>query len=338
VDAERLAAYLAGELDADEIADVESALARDPALRADLDAMRRADEALAAVPPTELPEGVERRLHAAVGQELTKLLASDAPAVAPADELAARRARRRWVPALAAAAAGVALLAVIGIGLTGAGDDAGTDEVAMSSLDEADSDDAGAAEAALPLPGDAPTVVAGDRDLDDAAADDLLASEELRAVTVQELDAELGSSLAGAWRSSLAAVASDAPVTEEAEPFGAEDLDEDTAADDGDAAEDTETAEDAELGRGAEPAGPLRLLADAPLTDDDRQAVSRCVAELVAGDSAAVPAYVELGSYLGDPAVIVGLVTLDPATDAYTRAEVWVLDRDDCQVRRFSQA
>jgi hypothetical protein len=35
--------------------------------------------------------------------------------------------------------------------------------------------------------------------------------------------------------------------------------------------------------------------------------------------------------------VVVGLVTYDPTTDAYTRPEVWILSREDCQLLRFSQ-
>jgi hypothetical protein len=346
VDAEHLAAYLAGELDADGSAAVEAALARDPRLRADLEAMRRADAVLGSLPATELPPGFESRLRAAIDDELATLLrgehrtAPQGPPAVATDDLAARRTRRQrsWFPAFAGAAAAVVVLAgvAIGVGVLGGGDDEdATADTAMTleSYADAEMDDAGEAEdgMALPAPGDGPTIIASDRDLDEAVSDELLASIELEAVTERGLDAETGRSVGADWRAALSALGPrggaaderaetelDEPVLEEAAPA---DEDEDTEETAGDTAGDT----------------PVRLFADGPLDDAALAAADRCLAEVLDADGDAIPAYLEVASYLGEPAVVVGLVTFDPDTAAYTRPEVWVLSRDDCQVRRFSQ-
>jgi negative regulator of sigma E activity len=347
VDAERLAAYLAGELDADETVALEATLARDAGLRAQLTAMRHADEALAALAPTELPEGFERRLRAAVDIELAAQLqpahaADDAPAThrratSRSDELAARRERRgwSWLPAFAGAAAAVAVLAavVVGLGpLGGAGDDA-ADTMMTLEADDADGAEEEMAAEALPGPGEAPTLVVGDRDLDEASADELLASIELQAVADQALAADTGRTIATAWGDALRlavpggfeAGATAAPGT--------------TSQDDAEMADDTDTDTDEPPAGTPEQriAGPVRLLADGALEEEDGEAVTRCLDEVLAGGVDAIPAYVELASFEGEAVVVLGLVTFAPATGGFTRPEVWILDRADCQVRRFSQ-
>jgi hypothetical protein len=349
VDAERLAAYLTGELDADESAALAAAIARDPRLRAELDAMQRADAALGSLAPTDLPDGFESRLRAAVDTELSTILrpheAERAASVEAAsvdhdttthrwtDQLAARRARRArsWVPAFAGAAAAVAVIAVVGIGvgvLGGGGDmdDAAGDAEMMLDADDAD----GSAEVgmmAAPGPGEGPTVISQGRDVDDDLADELLASIELEAVTDLALGADEGGSFGARWRDALAdfstgvgdTPAGDADVAEDAPQM---ESDEDTAA-----TSDRSFVEDVTV----------RLFADAPPSDEELAAADRCLAEVLAAGTEAIPVYLELASYQGEEAVVVGLVTFDPATEAYTRPEVWVLAREDCQVRRFSQ-
>jgi hypothetical protein len=349
VDAERLAAYLAGELDADESAALAAAIARDPRLRAELDAMQRADVALGSLAPTDLPVGFESRLRAAVDTELSTILRPhEAEGTAPVetasvdddrtthrwtDQLAARRARRArsWVPAFAGAAAAVAVIAVVGIGvgvLGGGGDmdDAAGDAEMMVEADDAD----GSAEVgtmAAPGPGEGPTVISQDRDVDEDLADELLASIELEAVTDLALDADEGGSFGARWRDALAdfntavgdTAAGDADVAEDAPQM---ETDEDAAA-----TADRSFVEDVTV----------RLFADAPPSDEDLAGADRCLAEVLTAGTEAIPVYLELATYQGEAAVVVGLVTFDPATEAYTRPEVWVLAREDCQVRRFSQ-
>jgi anti-sigma factor RsiW len=348
VDAERLAAYLAGELDADETAAVEAALARDPAVRASLEALQRADAALASLPATELPAGFERRLRAAIDEELaTQLRPADAPATADArtsarphgeparDELASRRARRtpRWMPALAGAAAAVAVIAgaVVGVGvLGGGGDDADTGTGTMMTLEADDADGAEAADV-LPGPGELPTLVVGDRELDDDLADELLASAELQAVAQRGLEPAEGRSLGDSWRRAFAGFTA---VQSQTESGLSDDA---AAADRPDAAEDTdEEAAASEDLSALERSGGVRVLADGPLSEADNEAVDRCLTEVLSGGDA-IPAYLELATYDGEPAVVIGLVTFDPASGTFSRPEVWILDRQDCQVRRFSQ-
>lgn len=71
---DRLAAYAAGELHAEERAAFERALERDPDLRAQLAAMRRADAALDAFPAPEPPEGFDDRIDAFVTSVLADTL------------------------------------------------------------------------------------------------------------------------------------------------------------------------------------------------------------------------------------------------------------------------
>lgn len=121
---EELAAYAAGDLDADERAAIEAQLARDPALRRRLERIERVDALLAGLPDVTPPDGLRERLD--------ERLRADT--VAPQqDELAQRRTARRrvWRP-LAIAAAAAAVIAVIGVGagtiMRGGG---GTAEVAL---------------------------------------------------------------------------------------------------------------------------------------------------------------------------------------------------------------
>jgi hypothetical protein len=349
VDAERLAAYLAGELDADEAAALAAAIARDPRLRAELDAMQRADAALGSLPPTDLPAGFESRLRATLDTELSAILhphgaerstsagatagtaaAEDTTSHRWTDQLAARRARRTrsWVPAFAGAAATVAAIAVVGVGIgvLGGGDD--TDDVAGDMEMTLDADDADGSEEAgmmaAPGPGEGPTVIAQGRDLDDDLADELLASIELQAVTDLALDADQGLSLGAGWRDALAS-------------FSTADADTDAVDTDEDAPR-METDEDvATFDRTFADDVAVRLFADTPPSGEDLAAADRCLAEVLAAGPEAIPVYLELATYQGEESVVVGLVTFDPATEAYTRPEVWVLAREDCQVRRFSQ-
>ena len=146
--ADRIAAYLADELDDEQRRAFEDDLARDAALRADLDAVRRADDALAAQAPTPLPAGAEERLWARLTPELEAAYQPDAPVAAPeertftaagGDELAARRGRRSppWT-AIGGIAAAIVAVAVVSVGILDPGrtDDA-VDSLATDSPDDA---------------------------------------------------------------------------------------------------------------------------------------------------------------------------------------------------------
>jgi anti-sigma factor RsiW len=326
--ADRLAAYLAGELDADERTALEGELGRDPVLRARLGALRRADDALSALRSPEPSPGFDARLRAALDPVLREVLEAPgsrsvaAEAGNPADELTARRAqreRRSWVPALVGVAAATAVL--VGGGLVagtlqqGGNDEASVAMDAMESLDGAEEDDERSMTLeAAPATTDGPTIVVSDRDLSADDADAVVGSAELGAVIDRQLDATSGTQFAASWRAALApgaAMAADEPAPESDDVAGA------------DAAPEVATADRQVLGN--------------ELTAEDEQAISRCLDELLAGAPDAIPVYVEVASFEGAPALVVGLVTIDPATGDYRRPEVWVLARSDCQVLRFSQ-
>lgn len=96
-DAERIGAWLDGDLDAGEAERLERRLADEPALRARVERIRAVRERLAGAEGTEVPEGF-------VGAAVER---ATAPAEAPVVPLWRRRA---WVPAAAAAAILVGLL------------------------------------------------------------------------------------------------------------------------------------------------------------------------------------------------------------------------------------
>ncbi len=102
---ERLAAYLADELDPGERAALETELTRDPALVARLERLRRAEQMLSSLHPVEPPPEFSRRLRTAVAEELRRSTVEERPTPS-------RRALR---PLLAAAAA-AAVVAVVGVG------------------------------------------------------------------------------------------------------------------------------------------------------------------------------------------------------------------------------
>jgi anti-sigma factor RsiW len=350
---ERLVAYLDGELDPDARRAVEEELAVDAALRADLAAVRRADTVLDGLRSPTPADGFDARLLAALeptiaevlrrdpeaaadptdatdraGEERDTARATEAGAARPwtataathgpeidttlEDELAARRANRptsatpRWATVAAGVAAAVLLLAGGGLVLTnllGSGDDA-DDGAAFDTMAESDDagDDAVESGPAAGLPG--PEIVRSERDLDAGAVDALLSSGALATFVDAALDPVAGGDVARDYRFQLGAGEPEASV--ESEPGASEESEQDRSTDDADVADDTDP-------------------------------IGRCVAEVTRDAPAAIPVYVELASFEGTPVVVVGLVTVDPATGAYTRPEAWVLDRASCQPLRFSQ-
>jgi hypothetical protein len=321
---ERLAAYLAGELDADETAALEAELARDPSLRARLEAIRATDAALAALPAVALRQGFSERLRTAVQVELDDQLGGADGTGGAGNDLATRRAHRTapgttgtrsWWPQIAVAAA---VLAIAGIGLTqlttGAGDEGGT---AAESGGDAGALDAAAAP---PAPDAGPTVVAVGRSFDAASLRDLADDERFTEVVAQGLTG--------------------ADATEAANEFNARIADDDggspTSGSDGE-----ETAADAPMSAEAETeeqAGGFGLRTVGEVSPEDLEAVNACLPELVeAARTAVIPVYAELATFDGQDAIVYGLVGNDPAQETYARVELWVVGRGDCQVLHFTQ-
>jgi hypothetical protein len=350
---ERLAALLADELSPAERRALEAELARDPDLRAQLEAMRRADAALGAEARTTLPDGAQSRLLAALTPTFDEVLAPDPDAAptdappteaAPTDELAARRrtaTRRTWLTAVGGVAAAVAAVAVVlpNLGGLSGGDDAETADVAMEAGDAETLDtEADASAGGFP---DGPTVTGGDRELDEAGADELLAAPELDAVATGGLAPEDAAAIGADWAARLGATPA---VAADSVPFSSEESD-DTGAAEGEAADDGSSTDDAateeapadEAQAESDRAGSVGGLRVGPDVDDEALAdVARCLEVLLATGDVAIPVTAELVVFGGEPAVAFGLVSQD-ADGQVERREVWVLDRASCEVRYFGQ-
>jgi negative regulator of sigma E activity len=310
VDDERLADYLAGELSPDEQAAVEAQLAGDAALRRRLERMREADEALSSLSSPPPRAGFEQRLQDALRDELERATASshaEETVGGAGDELAARRSRRArpsWPVALGGVAAAVALLAVVGIGvsqLAGTGDEA---EVAL---------DADEAPEGVAVDEDGPVLLAGDRDLGDEELEALFDDPRLAGLADRGMPPDEGARLAEAFRARFA--------DDEAMRMSA------TASTD---APQAETMDDA--GPESE-ADRDRSVAD--LDAEVRADMRRCLATLLSEGDGLVPAYAEAATYQGEEVLLFGLIAPGADGQRYERIELWVLERDDCQVRTF---
>ncbi|MFP4147901.1 MAG: anti-sigma factor family protein [Nitriliruptoraceae bacterium] len=338
-DLDRLSSYLDGALDPDEQQALEAELAADRALRARLEALKQVDATLAAELAQELPEGARERLDERLGPVLRTVTTADAartgaPTTSEAldqpDELAARRARRLPV-AIGSVAAGLAILAAGVVGIDRLLPPLGGDEEASLAQDSAEermelSEAApeAAPETAPEADGSAPAtltevpVVLDDgRELSEQELDLALAAAPLREVTAAQLTGADAAALAERTQTALLGIGDDADPAPEG---GA------------DAAAEEDAAGTAE-------GAPALSTPDGRLLDPaDTADVRRCLAELLEVGTAAIPVQVELLTVDGVASVQVALVTEDPATGAYTRAEVWTLQRVSCQVLRFSQS
>lgn len=312
-DGERLAAYLVGDLDPAERDELEARLSDDPVLRARLEAIRRLDEGLDGLADVGPRPEFSARLRDELRPAVREQLAGDT------DDLAARRRRREdgrrsergtpsWLMPLGAAAAGLALFAVIGVGVANlsGGDDSGDSGVAMETMEAGD----GTAE----QPG--PIVVAQGRSY---------TTEDVAAITddpafqpVLGLDAEAAEAASDSYLSAFgtARTSEDDAITE-------------AQGGDGDAAA---TDEAAELR-----APPAALQVRGEASEDDLVAVRDCLPQLFEAAGTVVPVYAELAEFEGEPALVYGLVSDDGESDRLTRIEVWVIGRDDCEVRYFTQ-
>ncbi|MTV25298.1 hypothetical protein FTX61_07735 [Nitriliruptoraceae bacterium ZYF776] len=354
--AERLAAYLADELPADERTAVEAELARDARLRAQLAALRRADDALATLTPTELPTGARARLDAVLAREFDELLGASAPAEDDTEvvPLAAKRAARpRWLPAAAAAAA--ALVVVVGgvrlIGPGGAdqmvadvgeeaadaGSEASDDEAATLDAPAADSfaaeeaeDGGDAATGALP----GPLLLAGDRELDDTTARDLLTDPDVLVLSDRALPFDEGAAVAGRYADGLGA--SD-EVANRLFRAGRQLDDADVPVDDGQVGPTAEDEQTQPSRSESLTQTEVEVRREGGASEADLAAVGACLDVLLA-EGTAIATYAELGTYEGEPAVAVVLVASDPADgDAFTGREVWVLGLERCQTRFYAR-
>lgn len=341
--ADRLAAFLADELSADERQALEAELARDAHLRAQLEAIRRADTALGGLAPTALPDGARARLLAALEPTLDTQLGR--PAHAAADELAVRRrtgSRRSRLAAVGGIAAAVAAVAVLGptLGGLGGGDDAARpardeDAATVESFAADDGRESAGDAAAGRFPPVGPTLLGSGRSIDEAAATELLATGEVEAVVAQGLSPDDASSLGAAWADAFgvdAARRSDLNDLGAATGEAAEGADEqeapDTEATQGGGRSDDEAAD------GSSPAADLQILGDVDAAA--REEVARCLETLLDAGGVVVPTLAELVTFAGEPAIAYALVGVAP-DGTVSRPEVWVLSREDCETRYLRQ-
>lgn len=301
-----LAAYLSGDLEPDEHAQITARLAGDGALRARADRIAQADRMLAGLGDVELPEGFSQRLRDGLQPELDAILG---------DELAARRARRTLPPRWITAGAAAAIAVVVGVGaiLTGlvpGGQDAATtaEEGALGTMSVR------GAESVLPPP----EIVALGRTLTE---DDLRALAQRDQFTaVSGLSAGDADELADQSQGQIQEYAdAEAPAVA------------------GDSA--------GEDGSGGTSGGGTSAGVTAPLESQVRSAngvdlspVSACLPTVIeSADGPLVPLYAELAKFDGEDVVV--FVLLAPRGDSgeMTRVEVWVLTVDGCQTRYFTQ-
>ena len=314
---ERLAAYLAGELDPEEVRRLEAELAREPALRTRLARLRRLEQALGAMPAVEVPAAFSQELHDVLQRELDGRPAGR-------DELAERRAagsgRRRafgglpsWLPAAAGAAAVLVAVVVVGTSLPmGGSDDAGDGAETTALQGEAAEESAGDAGSARVTAADGPVVVSEGRSYDADDVQALVGSGELGMLAERALGEGEATELAERYRSAFEGSA------------GA-----DTLAEDGDA---NEPAADEQ----SSPTS-LRIEGSEEVHPEDLAAIAGCLDAILSESGPLIPVSAELARFDGTEAIVLGMVGHDPATGAFTRSELWVVARDTCEVLFFAQ-
>ena len=294
---ERLAAYVAGDLDADERAELEAELARDPALRRQLALIERADTALRDLAEVNPPPGFSLRLHDRLATEL---------ATTPRDELAVRRpARAAWRPFVTAAAA-AAVLVVVGLGggilLRGGGaaNDGGTTMADGSGVVPIETDNDYNPQELERLAVGVDLGVPADMDAVEASA----AAENAVPGGPEPMGAGAeGAEAEGAGEGGSTGGGAEPPAGGNADDQG------------------SDRAPRAESTEGT--AAQAQFAANDP--------VATCLQQLLEGTTdPLVLAHVEIARYEGEPAIIYVFAALDPSSGEYRRAVVYAMAREDC--------
>lgn len=326
---ERLAGYLAGEGTEPERRALEAELARDPALRRRLDAIRRSDAALAALGDVEPPAGFRAALAATVDTEMARQHQRRR-------RVSRARPARSWAPAAAAAA----VVVVGGLGVAvGSLLDLGADDTANPQA----ASEAGGTAAAT---GRAPVLVARDRSLS-AEGLDAVAGHDAFDLAAEQLAGDEAADVAARFAADLGVASGDVAAPDPRDPRDAGDL----AASGTGTAEDTATTGSADTvtaGRTSSATGAdSSAVSAATATPPDLgaavrgeaspralAAVRRCLPPLLTAGG--IPVYAEVATFEGAPAVVYGILGEDPVTGVHDRAEVWAIDQRTCEVRQFA--
>jgi hypothetical protein len=85
-------------------------------------------------------------------------------------------------------------------------------------------------------------------------------------------------------------------------------------------------------------AGVKGKTADSSINDEEKSMLLSYLrrSHAPAGGAAAVPVTAELVTFDGELAIAFALVSIDPETGVASRSEVWVVTREDCEVRYFA--
>ncbi|GGI03169.1 hypothetical protein [Egicoccus halophilus] len=351
--AQRIADYLSDASTPDERAAFEAELARDAALRAQLNAARRADAALAALPATALPEGFEDRLRARLAPELDAVLTPPVDRSAPdpragaeaqlgrRDELAARRSASRWTAVAGVAAAVVVVAGVAGLAGLGAGggDTAATDLALPEETTELDATEDGIATMEAPAE-DAPAA-------DDADAPEEESADAAADAPPQERAGDAaGAGAADATEEATTGTApGELPTLTAGGTYGRAELPELAAVPE--VAVLAARALDAGAGArlatvwteayAAPDAAEVPIAVVGPVDGTTLDAAGRCVPQLAQAVPDAIPAYVDVGTLDGRSAVVIAGVTLDPASGRHERPLVVALAADTCDVLAIAE-
>lgn len=301
-DGERLAAYLAGELDTEDRAFLEDRLSRDRDLRARLEAIRASDRALAQLGEVTPRAGFSERLRDQMRDEIRAQAADE-----DTDELAARRRQRegrttpKWLAPLGAAAAALVLLTVVGVGLTSLGGNDTEEGGFDAALETMGTDSA--------TDGSGPVVVALGRSYTTEDVAGIVDHPAFQQVLGLEAD-----------------VAEETSRTY-SDAFGVEN----------EGATEAEAAPEADDGAATMQAPDEALRVTGEPDDDALADVQRCLPQLFEEAGTVVPVYAEIATFEDEPAIVYGLAAEGGGSGDIDRIEVWVVGRDDCQVRYFTQ-
>ena len=331
---ERLAAYLAGDMGADEQAAIAAELARDPSLRATLERLRQAEDLLGSLADPAPSATFQADLRAAVRAEAGDHARA---VVVPATELARRRELRRHrfqrVGAGIAAAAAVVAAAVVVTRPPSSADSAATStDAARSSAEEmaVDGDAGSAADMAAAAAMPEPVLANGgryDRETFGALASNARLLETLAAAASDPSGLATQAGLLGLAVDPSGRAMGETTTAASAGSTSGEDAADATAA--------PGTASDDILADEPSSSSPLELaLADA--AEATIALANQCLPVLYTEGRELLPLWLEAATFDGEPALVAVLASRSP-DGGFGRLELYAFGTSDCHIMFFQQ-